>query len=159
MLELLSDVLREVLPSKKHAETTLDRELAFIEKYLTIEHVRFSDRLDVQWSIDPATRNILVPELILQPLVENAVRHGISRRTQAGVIEIIAKQANDEIILSVRDNGPGYRATAGEGLGLANTRERLSTLYGSSGHLELTPAEGGGVLATVRFPIKRRVDE
>jgi signal transduction histidine kinase len=159
MLELLSDVLREVLHSRKHAETTLHEELAFIEKYLTIEHVRFSDRLDIRWSIDRTAQNILVPELILQPLVENAIRHGISHRAQGGVIEIIARESNDEIVLSVRDNGPGYQAPSEEGLGLANTRERLSTLYGNSGHLELMPAEGGGVIATVSFPIKRNNDE
>jgi len=159
MLELLSDVLREVLRSRKHAETTLHEELAFIEKYLTIEQVRFSDRLDIRWSIDPTARDILVPELILQPLVENAIRHGISHLTHGGIIEIRAKESNNEILLSVRDNGPGYEASAEEGLGLANTRERLSTLYGSSGHLELIPAEGGGVIATVRFPIKRKDNE
>jgi two-component system, LytTR family, sensor kinase len=158
MLELLSDVLREVLQNKKNAETTLSEELAFIEKYLTIEQVRFSDRLEVQWSIELGTQDALVPEFVLQPLVENAIRHGIDHKTDGGIIEIIAIKTNGEISLSVRDNGPGFDSSAMEGLGLTNTRERLATLYGNAGQLTLTPAEGGGTIASLRLPV-RRADE
>jgi two-component system LytT family sensor kinase len=159
MLELLSDVLREVLQTKKGAETTLDEELAFIEKYLTIEQVRFSDRLEVRWSIELGTRDVFVPEFILQPLVENAIRHGIAHRSGGGLIEIVARESNREMVLSVRDNGPGYCASLREGLGLTNTRDRLSTLYGSSARLELIRAEVGQTIATVGFPIRRSADE
>ncbi|HXM46443.1 MAG TPA: histidine kinase [Pyrinomonadaceae bacterium] len=159
MLELLSGVLRQVLQSKKRPEVTLNEELAFIEKYLAIEQVRFSDRLRVLWSIEPTTRAALVPEFILQPLVENAVRHGVAQRTEAGVIEVTAKESNGVVVLSVRDNGPGYRPDMDAGVGLTNTRERLATLYGDAGQLEIVAAEGGGTIATVRFPVRKKDDE
>lgn len=155
MLELLSDVLREVLQTKKHAETTLREELAFVEKYLTIEQVRFSDRLQVQWSIAATVQDALVPEFVLQPLVENAIRHGINHTTDGGVINIAAAEKDGVLVLSVCDNGRGVRSTALEGLGLNNTRERLATLYGDDGQLTLTPVDGGGTSATLRFPIRR----
>src|SRR5438876_4777642 len=91
MLELLSGILRQVLQSGKRQEVTLDEELRFIEKYLAIEQVRFSDRLQVRWSIDPDVRDALVPEFILQPLVENAIRHGVAKRSEAGLIEITGR--------------------------------------------------------------------
>jgi len=155
MLELLSDVLREVLRNRKNAETNLGEELAFIEKYLTIEQVRFSDRLQVHWSIEPATRDVLVPEFLLQPLVENAIRHGIDHRTSGGVIEITAKESDGKMALTVRNNGPAYRPVTTNGLGLTNTRERLATLYGDDGQLILAPDEGGGTIASVHFPARR----
>ena len=156
MLELLSDILRQVLQSKAHSETSLDEELAFLEKYLAIEQVRFSDRLNVKWSIDPKTREALVPEFILQPLVENAVRHGIGPRIQSGLIEVKTEGPNGELVLIVKDNGPGYFPAGKEGLGLTNTRERLATLYGAAGRLEVANAPDGGTIATVRFPLKRK---
>ncbi len=158
VLELLSDVLRQVLKSKQSAQTRLSEELAFIEKYLSIEQVRFPDRLQVKWRIQPAVQDALVPEFILQPLVENAVRHGVARRAEVGIIEIAAKEWNGELVLIVRDNGPGYRPATAEGLGLTNTRERLATLYGNAGQLALTPAEEGGTVATVRFPVDRETN-
>jgi sensor histidine kinase YesM len=133
----------------------LGEELAFIEKYLTIEQVRFSDRLQVHWSIEPATRDVLVPEFLLQPLVENAIRHGIDHRTSGGVIEITAKESDGKMALTVRNNGPAYRPVTTNGLGLTNTRERLATLYGDDGQLILAPDEGGGTIASVHFPARR----
>jgi signal transduction histidine kinase len=156
MLELLSSVLRQVLQSEKREEVTLDEELRFIEQYLAIEQVRFSDRLQVRWSIEPAVRDALVPEFILQPLVENAIRHGAAKLADTGTIEIAARQLNDDLVLSVRDNGPGYRPVSGVGVGLTNTRARLETLFGDAGRLEVFDAEGGGTIATVRFPLRRR---
>src|SRR5256714_12065542 len=99
MLELLSGVLRQVLQSEKRQKVTLDEELQFIEKYLAIEQVRFSDRLQVRWSVEPDIRDALVPEFILQPLVENAIRHGIAKHSEAGQIEITARQDNARLIL------------------------------------------------------------
>jgi len=156
MLELLGGVLRQVLHGEKRQEISLNEELRFIEQYLSIEQVRFSDRLKVQWSIDEAVRDALVPEFILQPLVENAVRHGVAKRSEAGTIEVAARGEGSDIVLSVRDDGPGYRASDGDaGVGLANTRARLETLFGSAGRLEIVQAEGGGTIATVRFPLRR----
>ena len=158
MLELLSGVLRQVLQSEKRQEVTLDEELRFIEKYLAIEQVRFSDRLQVRLSIDSNVRNALVPEFILQPLVENAVRHGVAKRSEAGLIEITGRESNGKLVLSVRDNGPGYVGASDVGVGLANTRARLETLFGEAGQLEVFNAEGGGTIATVRVPVRRRVN-
>lgn len=158
MLELLSGVLRQVLQSGKRQEVTLSDELRFTEQYLAIEEVRFSDRLEVQWNIDSELRDALVPEFILQPLVENAIRHGIARRSTAGIVEITAQAAGEDIVLSVRDNGTGYHPDSASGVGLANTRARLATLFAESGQLEVVNNERGGALASVRFPLRRRVD-
>jgi signal transduction histidine kinase len=158
MLELLSGLLRHVLENQTRQESTLDEELHFIERYLAIEQVRFSDRLQVRWSIEPDMRDALVPEFILQPLVENAVRHGIAKRSEAGVIEVSARQVNNESVLSIQDNGPGYRPQSASGLGIANTRARLATLFGNDGGLEITNHEEGTV-ATLRFPLRWSKDE
>jgi two-component system, LytTR family, sensor kinase len=158
MLELLSGILRQVLQNENRKEVTLEEELQFIEKYLAIEQVRFSDRLRVRWSIDPNVRDALVPEFILQPLVENAVRHGLARRSEAGVIELIAHEVDGSLLLAVRDDGPGYRPSTDVGVGLANTHARLKTLFDEAGQLEVSNIDGGGTLATVRFPLRRQVD-
>ena len=159
MLELLSAVLRQVLQSDKRHEVTLDEELRFVGQYLAIEQVRFSDRLRVRWSIDDALRDALVPAFILQPLVENAVRHGVARRSGAGVIEVAARVSGGSLVLTVYDDGPGYSPPSDAGVGLANTRARLDTLYGEAGLLQVASAEGGGTIATIRFPFRGRVDE
>src|SRR5262245_21078696 len=159
MLELLGGVLRQVLQSEARQEVTLDEELRFIEKYLAIEQVRFSDRLQVRWSIESAVRDALVPEFILQPLVENDIRHGVAKRSEAGLIEITARESASEVALSIQDNGPGYHPVSDSGVGLANTRARLSTLFGETGQLEVAGAEGGGTITTLRFPLRRRGHE
>src|SRR5260370_11373490 len=115
MLELLSGVLRQVLQSEKRQDVTPDEELRFIEKYLAIEQVRFSDRLQVRLSIDSNVRNVLVPEFILQPLVENAIRHGVAKRSEAGLIEITGHESNGDLLLSVRGDRAGE--ITGSGIG------------------------------------------
>ena len=159
MLELLGSVLRQVLHGEKRQEVTLAEELRFIEQYLAIEQVRFSDRLRVQWSIESSLRDALVPEFILQPLVENAIRHGIAKRSELGTIEVAAAVDGDDLLLMVSDDGPGYsQEGAAMGVGLANIRARLETLFGPRGRLELRKAESGGTIATVRFPLRRSSD-
>ncbi|MEI9974904.1 MAG: histidine kinase [Ignavibacteriota bacterium] len=129
MLELLSDVLRQVLRSDETHETSLAGELEFLERYLAIEQVRFSDRLRPSIQVDPAIAHAAVPRFLLQPLVENTLRHGIARRANAGLIEVRGYRDGDRLILTVRDDGPGLSATAAPttGVGLANTRARLGS--------------------------------
>jgi two-component system LytT family sensor kinase len=156
MLELLGAVLRQVLQGGKRQEVTLDEELRFIEQYLAIEQVRFSDRLEVRWSIDPSLRDALVPEFILQPLIENAIRHGIAKRSELGTLQITAAQAGDSLVLTVADDGPGLSVGQSQsGVGLANVRARLETLFGPAARLELRTGERGGTIATVAFPLRR----
>jgi len=161
MLELLSDVLRQVLRSDQTHEITLAEEMGFLERYLAIEQVRFSDRLRVRFDVDDSLRDAAVPAFVLQPLVENALRHGIAKRADGGLVEIAAKREGDTLVLSVSDNGPGIDGqaqpaeTSGNGLGLANVRERLTTMYGTGASLDLSVrsmADGGGTVATVRLP-------
>jgi len=154
MLELLSDVLRQVLETGGSHETALAREVEFLERYLAIEQVRFSDRLRPRIAIDPAIARAAVPRFLLQPLVENALRHGIARRAVSGVVEVSGRREGGRLILTVRDDGPGLpsAAAAGMGVGLSNTRARLEALYGGNASLDVVNAEGGGVIATVSLP-------
>ena len=157
MLELLSGLLRQVLQSEQTEFITLDQELQFIQQYLGIEQVRFSDRLHVSFTVDQNIGDALVPAFILQPLVENAVRHGIAQRVADGQIEVSAQRDNLVLVLSVRDNGPGFRTESVSGVGLANIRTRLQTLFGDEGQLEVVRVDAGGTIATIRLPF-RRVD-
>jgi two-component system, LytTR family, sensor kinase len=154
MLELLSRLLRQVLQTEQGEFVTLSQELQFIEQYLSIEQVRFSDRLQVRWSIDDSLRGALVPAFILQPLVENAVRHGIAKRIENGIIEIAATTEETWLVLSVIDNGPGYEPIREAGVGLVNIRLRLQTLFGEQAELKLLPAPGGGTIAMLRLPLR-----
>lgn len=152
MLELLSDLLRRVLRADTQHEIPLDDELQFVRDYLSIEEVRFSDRLRVTWSIAESARTILVPAFVLQPIVENAIRHGVAKRAAAGRIDISAKVVGGRMELCVRDDGAGMTATSGEGLGLTNTRQRLQTLYGDRASLTIQPAPGGGMEVIIKIP-------
>ena len=154
MLELLSEILRQVLRTEGGHETALSEEMEFLERYLAIEQVRFSDRLTVRFDVPSELSRAAVPRFLLQPLVENALRHGVARLPGAGLLEIAAKHDRDKLILTVRDNGPGLApaATPATGVGLANTRARLFELYGEAGTLDVENAPGGGVIATVRLP-------
>jgi two-component system, LytTR family, sensor kinase len=161
MLELLSDVLRLVLRTEGSHETPLSAELDFLQRYLAIEQVRFSDRLRPRIQVDAALRRAAVPQFILLPLVENALRHGIARRADAGLLEVTAQRDGDKLVLTVRDDGPGL-TTAGPattGVGLANTHARLAALYSDRASLEIANAAGGGVLVTVRLPYHEAEDD
>ena len=153
-LELLSGVLRQVLRHDETHEAALSDELEFLERYLAIEQVRFSDRLRPRIEIHGDVARAAVPRFVLQPLVENALRHGIARRADAGMLEVSARREGDELVLSVRDDGPGLPTTLAfrSGVGLSNSRARLAELYGSRAALQLANANGDGVIATVRLP-------
>ncbi len=152
MLALLSDVLRRVLRADPRHEIPLDDELQFVRDYLAIEEVRFSDRLRVTWSIEESARLVRVPPFVLQPIVENAIRHGVTKRAAAGKIDISARVEAGRLDLRVRDDGAGMTAANGEGVGLTNTRERLRTLYGDRASLTIQPAPGGGMEVIIMIP-------
>ena len=132
-------------------------EIEFLKSYLEIEQMRFPDRLTVTFDIEPRTNELLVPHLILQPLVENALRHGIMPREEAGRIEISARVVESQHLeLKVRDNGNGLAPANGtpgrEGIGLKNVRSRLAQLYGGAQEFTLGNASGGGVEARICIP-------
>jgi len=152
-IERLADVLRRVLKIDQKHEITLAEEIDFLGQYLAIEQSRFSDRLHPHFDIAHALRAASVPELILQPLVENALRHGFGKRTESGKLLISARREGGDLLLIVQDDGAGLPTEAiQEGVGLANTRERLATLYGNRGQLELSRRDGGGAIAVIRLP-------
>lgn len=152
-LELLADVLRQVLETDRPREVPLRDELRFIERYLAIEQVRFSDRLRVEYSIEGRAASALVPDLIMQPLVENAVRHGVAQRAQAGTLAISARVVDDLLELAVRDDGAGIGRIE-EGVGLSNTKERLRTLFGDAASLTITSLPSNGTEVLVRLPYR-----
>ena len=156
MLVRLSELLRMTLDSAGAQEVTLKQEMEFVQHFLEIEQTRFQDRLSVKIAVDPAALDGHVPSLLLQPLVENALRHGISRRAGAGLLEIRAQREAGKLRLEVCDNGPGLQTGANrsfvKGVGLSNTRARLDQLYGSAHSFEIGNAEEGGVLVRVTIP-------
>ena len=137
LLAQLSDILRQVLRQDAAQEVPLRDEIAFLRQYLGIEQVRFQDRLTVSWMIDDRALGVRVPSLILQPLVENALKHGIASRPEAGCITIGAAVDDGRVRLWVADDGAGLNGTVSGGVGLANTRARLAQHYGSRATLEL----------------------
>ncbi len=161
MIARLSELLRTSLDEADEPEVPLHRELAFIDRYLEVMQIRFQGRLHVRMHADPQVNGALVPNLILQPLVENAMKHGVSKTVGAGRIEIRAERVGDRIVLSVHDSGPGLasgKPPGAEGVGLRNTRQRLAQLYGSQQNLTLRSADGGGLVAEVTLPYHTQSD-
>lgn len=163
VVQLFADVLRNVLHADATLEVPLASEMDTTARYLAIEETRFEDRLRVEWRVDPALRDALVPSLVLQPLVENAIRHGIAPRAAPGIIEVGARRDGDTVELWVRDDGVGLDAPApvhpieqhaGNGIGLRNTRARLAGLYGDAASLALDAGAGRGAIARVRLPYR-----
>jgi signal transduction histidine kinase len=167
MLARLSDLLRCVLEDAEAQEVSLRRELEYLQLYLSIEQVRFGDRLRVEVSADPEALDAAVPQFGLQPIVENAIRHGVGGSPSAGQIEVRAARVGDRLELSVTDDGPGFpesesiRSNGGSGaagssepagIGLANTRARLEQLYGKEAHLRIENGGRGGAVVILSLP-------
>ena len=156
MIEALSDLLRLTLNASDRQEVTLREEFHFLERYLLIEQIRFGERLRVEKQIDVAALDALVPILILQPLVENAIKHGIESQIAPGVIQVTAERAGKSLLLRVRDDGRGLasapKGLLKEGVGLSNTRSRLKELYGGRASFEFKPGKAGGFSAEIRMP-------
>jgi sensor histidine kinase YesM len=165
MITRLGDLLRLALENTQQQEVSLEQEIAILKRYLEIEQMRFGDRLRLNLEIDPVTLGAAVPNLILQPLVENAIRHAIELRESAGEIALRCARNQDSLVLQVSDNGPdapvaeASPADAGavrrERVGLANTRERLRKLYGEDQRLELTGNAMGGFTARLTIPFRQ----
>jgi sensor histidine kinase YesM len=171
MIARFAELLRHTTDAHPRDEIPLREELEFLGRYIEIMEIRFQGRLQIERRIDPATIDALVPNLVLQPIVENALEHGASRTTGEARIEIAAERRGEKLVLTVRDNGPGLEsgATAASavessqqldsqagrrstGVGIANTRARLAQMYGDAGVLRLAPAAGGGTIAEITLP-------
>jgi len=160
VLKQLALIFRNALSSRA-GEVTLGEELIAIEPYLDIQRLRFPDWLRIDYDVGGDTLDCLVPRFVLQPLVENAIRHGLTGRVAAGCIEISSRLVDGKLLLRVADNGVGLRqviARSGYGIGLTNVRDRLATLYGPGDQLRLSDAAGGGAVAEVTLPARRSVD-
>ena len=156
VIEQLSDVLRSTLGRTQGNEVTLDDELTLVRQYLAVEEARFSDRLRPVLDIDPGVLFAAVPRFAIQHLVENALRHGIAKRTEAGRVIVTARRDGEMLEVSVEDDGPGAAPGSidAPGHGLENTRERLRTLYGGQASLTVTAASPRGVVARLRVPYR-----
>ena len=157
MISRLSDLLRLTFDRSGAPRISLHEELEFLQKYLEIEQTRFQDRLAVEYDIDPETLDAEVPRLILQPLVENAIKHGLSPKPGPGVIRVSAHRLGERLALEVRDNGVGLneraRARLDSGVGLSNTRDRLECLYGAAHRLEFSDG-GEGLAVRLEVPFR-----
>ena len=162
MLAQLSDLLRMTLANIGVQEVPLQQELEFLRRYLDIQQMRFQDRLRVVLDVPPDTLDVRVPNQVLQPLVENAIRHGVDAQRGEGLVEIRARADGDSLHLTVRDDGPGISAEAvnrapqkGRGIGLSNTRARLRELYGPASMLGLDNHPAGGAVVSLTIPLRR----
>jgi len=157
LIARLSSLLRMSLDNTRVQEVTLRQEMDFLERYIEIQQMRFSDRLSVKVAIEPAAMEALIPNLLLQPLVENAILHGVVPKAGPGRVEVRGRIEGDQLHLEVSDDGPGLGSGAGrakEGIGLTNTRERLAKIYGARGQLSLRSDPGRGVSVQIILPCR-----
>lgn len=158
MIARLGDFLRLTLKGSDAQTTSFGQELEFLKCYLDIERTRFQDRLTVEMDVEPQSLDVIVPNLILQPIVENAVRHGLAQRTTAGRITIRAFKRNERLVMQVEDNGGGLKTSVNSngsssgGIGLNNTRARLQQLFGDDYGLSIANSSERGVIVTVEIP-------
>jgi signal transduction histidine kinase len=157
-ITLLGDLLRETLRAGECPVVTLEEELSFLERYLELERVRFPDRLQVSLDVQTECRGATLPALLIQPLVENAVRHGLAKESRAMQLTLRASREDRLLQLEVRDDGAGlpedWSPEGDGGVGLRNVRERLAAHYGDEALLSLDPGRSGGVVARVRLPFR-----
>jgi hypothetical protein len=163
LLSRLSDFLRHTLAGPDSEDVTMGEELEFARRYLDIEQVRFGDRLRVAWDVPIELQNARVPTLLLQPLLENAVRHGVAPSVRGGIIRVAARRTGDTLSISVVDdvggssmNGSGPRANGTDGVGLANTRARLQQLYPGSHGFATRHTDQGGFQVDITLPFRER---
>ncbi|MBS1858420.1 MAG: histidine kinase [Acidobacteria bacterium] len=154
MMAKLATLLRRTMDGRGVVEIPLREEMEMLEIYLDIQRTRYADRLATEVSADPETLNVLVPRLVLQPVVENAVRHGISRRTLPGRIAVRAECRDGSLRLTVTNDGDGWPVQSGRGLGLKNTRERLKR-FDRRSTLDLREGGDRGAVATLTLPVRR----
>lgn len=158
MMTRLSELLRMSLEEGTEQITTLNRELEFVNGYLEIEKMRLGDRLTVDLKISPETLDAEVPHLLLQPLVENAIQHGIAKVPYKGEIAIASRRDDGTLWVTISDNGPGFNGTNGTpskpGIGIGTSRERLQTLYGEDQQIEFRSPQNGGTEVTICIPFR-----
>ncbi len=157
LIARLSSLLRFSLDNTRVQEVTVRQEMDFLERYIEIQKARFSDRLAVGIDIEPAAMEARIPNLLLQPLVENAILHGVVPKAGPGRVDVTGHVEDGNLHLEVRDDGPGLGdglTRAKEGIGLANTRERIAKIYGAAGHLSLVSEPGRGVTVQIVLPCR-----
>ncbi len=159
MVSRLSDFLRYSLDKDPIKKVPLEQEMHALKLYLDIEKVRFDTRLNVEWDVEDVTKNALVPSLILQPLIENAIKYAISKVEEGGCIRIVAKAHHNTLRLDVSDNGPGAEVVDGQlhrvnGVGLKNIKERLSSLYAGKYQFKIQPNEPTGIKVCIQIPFE-----
>lgn len=156
-LEHLNSILRATLKRGSPERVTLAEEMEVVESYLAIQQIRFEERLSVETTVDPAVLDGMVPLFLLQPIIENAVRHGIAHRAKDGVISTSARRIGNSLQLQVRDNGPGSArpSASGHGIGLKNTRERLAHFYPGTHEFIITQPDDGSFEVTITIPYER----
>jgi LytS/YehU family sensor histidine kinase len=163
MLAQIGELLRTTLDSDSPAAIPLSQELAFVEQYLAIEQTRLGDRLRIHTQISKDTLDAMVPSMLLQPLVENAVRHGVAPLMEGGTIAIESSSRGDRLVMTVKNCGPqtngnsGHNGRIPKGIGLANTAERLKTLYGDDQRFSFEFQEEGGCEVTIEIPFRKAV--
>jgi signal transduction histidine kinase len=155
MLAKLAELLRRTFETADVQEVPLERELEFLDAYLTIQRSRYGDRLRVSIDASEEARQSVVPSLILQPLVENAIRHGIAEKPGPGCVDLDARLDSDRLVIRVSNDGPDFPATIREGFVLRNIRSRLERLYGADASFSLQGRPGGGAIASLHFRASR----
>jgi len=159
MIERLGDLLRLSLEARDRQEIPLAEELAFLEHYVAIQRIRFAENLRIEIEVDPEVKYALVPCLTLQPLVENAIRHGISRRAAGGTVTVTVQRGANQVEIRVADDGvglpPGWTLETSSGMGLSVTRERIVGLHpNGNSRFSVSPRTGGGTEVEISFPLR-----